>query len=200
MTQQPNTPAPVEKAAPAYAVLLRAWDDYIGTDHDAVHPMFAAGFKAAQQAAQPVAGEPAEPLGWRVDWPGEGGQTWHQVFINEADALDKKLKHPGAMCYPLYTAAPAPVRLVPPGVWQPIETAPLNGDVLLLWWGGEVALGHWNPHNTHDAAWWPRGAWRGVGQTSKSMWVAPTHWMYPPHAPGNREAANGIKAGKDVAK
>lgn len=57
--------ADLAQAAPAAVAepsdpdnLLSAWDAYAGNDHDAVHPMFAAGFKAAQQAAALAAAQP----------------------------------------------------------------------------------------------------------------------------------------------
>lgn len=76
-----------------------------------------------------------------------------------------------------------------PGTWQPIESAPKDGTVVLLWWRA-----------TDGVAYWAAGAWQEFGDGSKG-WIGesfhasedgywtrivgdrPTHWMPLPVAP-----------------
>lgn len=146
MTQQPNTPAPVEKAAPStlskaakvhaivntgpYPGMSEAFNDHMGAEcwtDPAYAPdasMWAAAWKAAlkaQQAAQPVAGEPvmveavAEVVdtddGLTLRWLIEGG------IAAMADGCVLVMPHSPITgddgSGEVYTAAPAPVGLVP---------------------------------------------------------------------------------------
>lgn len=85
-----------------------------------------------------------------------------------------------------------------PSPWQPIETAPKDGAVVLLWWLAEIGRG--------CVAFWACGRWRVFGDGSCG-WVGesfhasenghwtrligerPTHWMPLPSPPGSAPAA-----------
>lgn len=59
--------------------------------------------------------------------------------------------------------------------WQPIETAPKNGDRVLLYraeWQENVCVGYW------DATW---GDWHVVG--GGAPWIGATHWAAIPPLP-----------------
>lgn len=130
MTQQPNTPAPVEKAAPSAGewsdkrvATLLAQRDAPPKDGAALHAwaMQLVRDVAAQQAAQPVAGEPvmveavAEVVdtddGLTLRWLIEGG------IAAMADGCVLVMPHSPITgddgSGEVYTAAPAPVGLVP---------------------------------------------------------------------------------------
>ena len=64
--------------------------------------------------------------------------------------------------------------------WQPIETAPKDGEDLLLWWEEDVAIGCWwlfHP-NVHPPRWVDSREDAGVTHDPE-----PTHWMPLPEPP-----------------
>lgn len=75
--------------------------------------------------------------------------------------------------------------------WQPIETAPKDGTVVLLFgtWAGEIAgvddaktvdIGYWRGGSSdYDGDDW----WRLSTGDAYSCWMKPTHWMPLPEPP-----------------
>lgn len=59
--------------------------------------------------------------------------------------------------------------------WRPIETAPRDGDPVLVWMlaSGHCAIASWRPEGWHVSGWK----------------ISPTHWMPLPAAP--KEESNG---------
>lgn len=72
--------------------------------------------------------------------------------------------------------------------WQPIETAPKDGTLILLFrptalpWG-KVAPGKWNSQADHKrpSPFWDM--WLRIGGTYESRAWEPTHWMPLPAPP-----------------
>jgi hypothetical protein len=60
-------------------------------------------------------------------------------------------------------------------LWQPIETAPKDGTMILVWFS-EAARAM--------LLWWFDDHWRFLGSTTIPI-VYPTHWMPIPEGPGN---------------
>ena len=56
-------------------------------------------------------------------------------------------------------------------VWQPIKTAPRDGENVLLWWFGRPVIG----------SWLKRGEW--CDETLGTYDEKPTHWMPLPEPP-----------------
>lgn len=75
--------------------------------------------------------------------------------------------------------------------WQPIETAPKDGTVVLLFGtfageisgvsdGKEMHIGYWkNGRSDYDGNDW----WRLAGGDAYTCWMRPTHWMPLPEKP-----------------
>jgi len=59
-----------------------------------------------QMAALTQPAQAGEAVAWLCNWPGQGKETWHHVYINESDAIDRK-RNSGGEIVPLYTAPPA---------------------------------------------------------------------------------------------
>lgn len=73
--------------------------------------------------------------------------------------------------------------------WQPIETAPKNGEIVLLYrptaertWG-KVTLGMWesDSYSKNPRPYWQ--IWLKIGCVSESRAWEPTHWMPLPEPP-----------------
>lgn len=140
-------------------------------------------------AAQPLAAS-AVPAGW-VD-------EFGNVFPVGAYTIDGKLSWSNAHkrgWKPLY-ASPTPAATMPDGqavaAWQPIETAPRDGTVVLLWLGApwcEVRMAKWfapwgnwqDPESSVDPA---RDEYCGIGMN------LPTHWQPLPAAPAQQPASS----------
>jgi hypothetical protein len=57
--------------------------------------------------------------------------------------------------------------------WQPIETAPKDGTIILV--ADDV-------HGSVGLAEWDMGRWY-IPETDSNLWVSPTHWQPLPAAP-----------------
>ena len=75
--------------------------------------------------------------------------------------------------------------------WQPIETAPLDGTTVILWWGGDyAALGSWEcfEGGNEDGTGWVFGwslrderlSLNGDGWLVYDDEPKPTHWQPKP--------------------
>jgi len=58
--------------------------------------------------------------------------------------------------------------------WQPIETAPKDGDSVLTWDGERVDMAHWSTFGDGPGCW-------VVDNTD--VGIKPTHWMPRPEPP-----------------
>lgn len=74
--------------------------------------------------------------------------------------------------------------------WLPIETAPKNGDVIILYNAGDVAAGWWHPHIHNGVAYdWCFIEDVDVDEDQRivpNAWLKkhpPTHWMPLPPEP-----------------
>lgn len=147
----------------------RAWVHSVGTGHG---PDFAA-MRAAIKAPAPA----PEPVAVRYDFDGYG---WR--YIDNGSGSDWMTRYPdGELLYD----GPAPA--VAHG-WQPIETAPKDGTMLLLAGdnfgdpqrGQHVTVGSWRNE---------RGWWEGLPDPVEEQMTANTqlqhltHWMPLPDAP-----------------
>lgn len=63
--------------------------------------------------------------------------------------------------------------------WQPIETAPKDGSLQVLWWGGSVAFAKWLDNSKCKYPW---AGWQTPSLTPRPS-GEPTHWMPLPAAP-----------------
>ena len=66
--------------------------------------------------------------------------------------------------------------------WQPIETAPRDGDTVLLCVQGHVTVGGWLDRAAQDIEEYEPGAWEGWW-TLDADEGEPTHWMPLPSPP-----------------
>lgn len=72
--------------------------------------------------------------------------------------------------------------------WQPIETAPKDGSIILLYrptaakWA-VIAPGAWNDDHyaKHPRPYWE--GWLKIGSVSEYRYWTPTHWMPLPEPP-----------------
>ncbi|NRA59196.1 MAG: DUF551 domain-containing protein [Phycisphaerales bacterium] len=62
--------------------------------------------------------------------------------------------------------------------WQPIETAPRDGTMLVLWLPHEGGIG-WGSSGTPDDPWW------GAPFGCYDEYMNPSHWMPLPDPPGH---------------
>jgi hypothetical protein len=80
------------------------------------------------------------------------------------------------------------------GEWQPIETAPRDGTLLLVWgkvWAGEISRVLENRHGDFGLASYSDGKsdfagrdwWDCAGGDAYATWCCPTHWMPLPAPP-----------------
>ena len=106
-------------------------------------------------------------MAWIIDWPNEP-DLGHYFSEEKTDA---------GRCRPLYTAAP-PRRGPLIDGWQPIETAPRYGRILVT--GTEigtcVASAGWDTETPEAVRW-------GV---ANDVYVTPTHWMTLPPGIGDK--------------
>lgn len=81
---------------------------YLGGDEsESMCDAVTAIVQAHNRAAAPQAALSDEQKeAWYVEWPGEAEQTWHHVFINEADALQCAANHDGAIVTHLLATTP----------------------------------------------------------------------------------------------
>ncbi|RKP44725.1 hypothetical protein [Pararobbsia silviterrae] len=99
---------------------------------DVLHALVSAELRAAPS-------EPAAAVGltsdqkeaWYVEWPGEAEQTWHRVFINEADALQCAANHDGAVVTHILAAQPASVT-PKRGFDAPVKSVGTDGDYIII--------------------------------------------------------------------
>lgn len=71
--------------------------------------------------------------------------------------------------------------------WQPIETAPKDGEILLIWIGdvdfGYCRNGKWFVINNGDYLYGGHGRDYACGVHDSFVYRPPTHWMPLPEAP-----------------
>lgn len=103
--------------------------------------------------------------------------AWHQDFA----ARLANFCIPGYGHIPLLTAA-ALRHLSALNEWQPIETAPRDGNNILLFWCGVVRMGFWLDNSKTMQAW---DGW--VPADRKSFRDNPTHWRPLPAPPGGEK-------------
>ncbi len=66
--------------------------------------------------------------------------------------------------------------------WQPIETAPKDGNDVLVFGGGDYTVAHWNGEEWRD---YGDIGWAGMCGDDNQ----PTHWMPLPEPPVGNELA-----------
>lgn len=128
-------------------------------------------------AAQPH-GEPVH------QWSDDDGISW-------CDGNERSLQSAreyGWKTRTLYAEQPAPVAVVLPDLWQPIETAPKDGTEIILRKGVRVTAGAWIEWTKSEAEFHSTGAYLGNYEydsgASWSSWDGgfcdddhPTHWQ-----------------------
>ncbi len=78
--------------------------------------------------------------------------------------------------------------------WQPIETAPRDGEAIWLFYSGQPCLGYFDPPGPwdKDGKWFVKASFRRRGRETKlpdeifgtyAFGVTPTHWQPLPEAP-----------------
>lgn len=73
--------------------------------------------------------------------------------------------------------------------WQPIETAPKNGTVVI----GRATSVVWNLFDIHAMHWEGEAWWRNNGGCFTSQFSNPSHWIPMPEMPEQEELATSIE-------
>lgn len=98
------------------------------------------------------------------------GELRHIVATGEGDMLWINRHHAAALLSAI--DAPAPQ-------WQPIESAPKDGDIL-AWDGDDIRVTHWHTRPSGAGGWYEQ-----VDQYEVFFW-SPTHWQPLPAPPEER--------------
>ncbi|WP_025859081.1 phage protein [Pseudomonas sp. CHM02] len=115
-----------------------------------------------------------------------GSDCWEEM---SGESLEMCQAQPGEYeVRKLYAEQPAPVAVVMPDPWQPIETAPKDGTEIILRKGDRVTSGAWIEWTKSEAEFHSTGAYLGNYEydsgASWSSWDGgfceddePTHWQ-----------------------
>ena len=114
--------------------------------------------------------------GWLREQP---NYTKAQIYSVCADELDAVL-----------AATPEPA---PPSGWQPIETAPKDGRVLLAYWGDTPQFIGWDGEGWRVLM--PPARGMGFGIHGNFAPFQPTHWMPLPAPPTMADPPSGAPTG-----
>ena len=142
------------------------------------------GWRVIKPATQPQ----GEPVAWLI-------QCQHSGLVEQAEPNDKSDRpDEWSDSFPVFREQPAPVAVVMPDLWQPIETAPKDGTEIILRKGDRVTSGAWTEWSKADAEFHgTTGVYLGqVEYDSGSLWASwdggfcnddhPTHWQPLPTA------------------
>lgn len=113
------------------------------------------------------------------EWPDEVDSVCWGVILGRSKEIDTSNEDHESVDYKLYTTPPAPQVPAPVDAWMPIDSAPKDGQRLILWWGGKPVLAGWLDNSQCKHPW---AGWQTPSLTPRPQ-GEPTHYMPLPPAP-----------------